>query len=525
MKTSQKKKKELNLVSLLISVFSTLFIIVGVLVIYYFSKGYRLNISERGIRKTGVLTVQAEPSSAQLYINGDSIGRTPRSRTLDVGLHSVTVRRDGYKEWTKRIEIEEEKSTPVYPFLVLQEPLLSNIWKSEATLSKYWTNEDKEYFIFLLEDNPEEYSLWTYRINAPIWNLNPNPIKILTLETNNIDLNISPNGELAIFKITQEEVENTYITELTGPILLDNLNPIDTLASSTYEINWSKDNRHIIMESEEQIVSLDTSSSTINTDLPSVLLEKEPDTQYIWSTDEEGFFYLLEPIHEEMEEEMEEKENGTYIYALRQFQPDGTNPLYTIEAVYFQKDRDYIEYYRENGDTYPEFSNSPQSTQTIGEIISFEVNQDANGVYITTDTSTYWYDISTNRYRMVCAYPTKLISFSPDSRKILFANGDYIYVFTLKKEEGNHSEQLGTAKVEGIKKEEVENLSWLSNSLYIHYTQDNTLYISEKDGDNKMETINTENILLHTVKNSRDYIVTLEFQEEQPLEINQYRIL
>ncbi len=514
----KKKNKEryVTIISLLLSIFSILFVVGGALTIYYFSKGYRVNISDREIRRTGVLTVQSEPSAAHLYINGNSIGRTPRSRTLDVGTHTVVVSKDGYREWRKNIEIVEEKSTPLFPFLLLEEPAPSNIWQSDGILKKYWINTHRDYFVFLLQDLEGQYSLWTYRINTPLWNLNPNPVQILHLETNNIELEISDNGVLAIARITENEIQKSYIVELTKPISLDNLDPIEVLDTSTYEITWSRDNRHIIMESAEEILSLDTSSPSVLADTTSILLEKEPETEYLWSTDKEGFFYLLEPLHT--------PEDKTYSYALKQFQPDGTNPKYTIETVHFQKNKDFIEYYRENGDSYPEFTNSPHSTQTIGEITYFEVNQDANGVYLSTDTSAYWYDISSKRYRMVCAHPAEIVSFSTDSKKVLFANGNNIYVFTLDKEDGDHTEEIGTKKVVGLRKDEVSNMAWLSNSTYIHYIKDNTLHISEKDGDNQVDILNMENIMIHTIKNNREYIVTLETQEENLVLINQYKI-
>lgn len=520
MKSPKQKKKNrernVTIISLMLSVFSILFVVGGALTIYYFSKGYRINISDREIRKTGVLTVQSEPSAAQLYINGDSIGRTPRSRTLDVGTHNIVVSKSGYRDWRKNIEIIEEKSTPLFPFLLLEEPILSNIWQSEGTVEKYWINDHKDYFIFLQQNLEGQYSLWIYRINTPLWNLNPNPIQILTLETNAVELEISDDGQLAIARITEAQEQKSYIIELNKPISLDNLDPIEVLDASTYEITWSRDNRHIIMESPEQIVSLDVTSTSALADTVSVLLEKEPETEYIWSTDKEGFFYLLEPLHT--------TEDKTYSYALKQFQPDGTSPKYTIETVHFQKNKDFIEYYRENGDSYPEFTNSPHATQTIGEITYFEVNQDTNGVYLSTDTSAYWYDISSKKYRMICAHPAQIISFSPDSKKVLFANGDYVYVFTLDKEDGDHTEEIGTQKVVGLRKDEVSNISWVSNSTYIHYIKDNTLHISEKDGENEANILGMDNIIIHTVKSNRESIVTLETQEENLIQINQYKI-
>lgn len=272
------------------------------------------------------------------------------------------------------------------------------------------------------------------------------------------------------------------------------------------------------MESSESILSLDTVNLDPQDDEPfSTLIEKEPDTNYIWTTDEEGFFYILEELHS--------PEDQTYIYALKQVQADGTNPKYTIERAFFQRNRDFIDHYRENGDRYPEFTNSPQSTQSIGEITSFKVNQESNGVYISTDISTYWYDISRNRYRLICAYPADFISFSPNSKRVLFSNGNNFYVFTLEKEEGDHTEKIGTEKVAGIRKDDVDNIHWLSNSTHLYYTMDDFLYISERDGGNRFDILEIDNVILHNIKDNREHIVTLEIgQEDVPLLINQYKI-
>ena len=517
MKETKKIKKEIDIISLLISIFSVLFVVGGALVIYYFSRGYRISISERSIRKTGVLTVQTEPSPAELYINGDDVGRTPRSRTLDVGINSISVKKNGYRDWNKQVEIVEEKSTLLFPFLILEEIAPLSVWERTGEVEKTWMSDNEAYFIFLIESETGERNLWTYRINSPVWNLNPNPVQLLTLtEEQDIDLEIAHNGQKAIMAITEEELENHYIVDLTAPILLEDLEPIaiPDIAESTH--SWSRDNRHLILESATEISSIDTTLLP-EIEEPSLLITKDADTNYIWSTDEEGFFYILEDLHTE--------EDETYIYALKQMLPNGQSPNYTTDKAYFQKETDYINYYRENGDSYPEFTTSPQATQAIGKITYFEVNQELNGIYIRTETSVYWYDITTDKYRMICTHPAQLISFSPDSRKLLFVNDNFYYIFTLEKEEADHTEEIGTKKVRNITKADTDQISWLSNSTYLYYVKENKLQISEKDGGNQMELLEIDPILLHTIRQNREYIVTLESSpEENSVLINQYRL-
>jgi hypothetical protein len=516
-KETKRIKKEINIVSLLMSIFSVLFIVGGALLIFYFSRGYRINISERNIKKTGVLTVQTEPSMADLYINGDDVGKTPKSRTLDIGTNSITVKKEGYRDWNKQVEIVEEKSTLLFPFLIFEQITPSSVWENTGEVEKAWISDNEAYFVFLIKDEIGQRSLWTYRINSPIWNLNPNPVQILTVtEEQDIDLVISHNGQKAIMTLTEEGQENYYIVDLTVPILPENLEPITIPEITESTLSWSRDNRYIILESTTEISSIDTTLLP-NVEEPNILVTKEPDVNYIWNTDEEGFFYILEDLHTE--------EDGTYTYALKQMLPNGGSPNYTIDKTYFQKQTSYIDYYRENGDSYPEFTTSPQATQAIGKITYFEVNQELNGVYIKTETSVYWYDITTDKYRMICTHPAELISFSPDSRKVLFVNNNNYYIFTLKKEEADHTEEIGTKKVKNITKEDTSQISWLSNSTYLYYVKDNKLQISEKDGENQMELLDMKSTLLHTIMQNREYIITLENDPEKiAVVINQYRL-
>lgn len=503
--------KKPRLIDYIFPVTSSIFVIVVSIFIYYFARGYRFNLTEREIEKTGVITVKSKPSSANLYINDDSVGRTPKSRTLDTGLHTISVWKEGYREWTKDVEIFEEKSTPLYPFLILEEIKKTSIWETDLPIVEQWEDQEKNSFIFLQQNSNEEYSLWTYRVNSPIWDLNPNPMEVITLDQQPESILISPNGELALLTLDDEETQ-TYLLELQKTNTQESLSPLSVSDLSNYKISWAKDNRHIVFESDVDIISIDTTTNT-----KYLLTKKEDDKKYIWGTDQEGFFYTLERL--------DTQEDSTYIYTLQQAELDGSDKRNTIDKIYLQKDSDeYIKHYQEGDSEYEPFTNSPESTQTMGEILSFEVKQDANGLYIKTDLCAYWYNIETEKYRMVTPHSADLIEFSKDSTKLLFGNGGNVYVFTIEKEEGDHTESLGSSKIPTLLTKDISNLHWLPNSTHISYAKSNQILISEKDGGNEEEIIPTENILLNTITNSLEYIVTLEKTEDNKYTINQYQI-
>lgn len=509
MKSPDGENIKITVLRLTLSIFSVVFVIGTSLLIYYFSKGYRLDFSKKEIRKTGVLTVESEPSGANYYINGENLGRTPRGKTLDTGIHTVSVWKKDYREWKKDVEILEERTTPIYPFLILENIQKTTLWESKFPIEKHWINKYSSHFIFLTQNEEETFTLWTYRINTPLWYLTNNPIQVLTLDSNDFDLQISPNGQLAILK-----TDNLYIIELQRTNILENLIPLELpLPAESYQISWAMDNKHIMLESEENILALDTSDSTVLT-----LVDKVQGEECVWTTDGEGFFYIVEVLHTEEEQQ--------YIYAFKQRKLDGNSEKYVIEEAYFQKDEEFVQHYRDSENEYPEFSNSPQSTQTTGQITALEVNQSAKGVFIQTTTSSYWYNIETQKYRMIAPYPGELLKLSPSLEEFFFVNEENLYTFRFKKEEDDHTRKLGLTRIDGLQKENVTGLNWLSNSSYISYIEDEKLFISEEDGENKQEIVSTENILLYSIKNSREYIVTLEIVDDEltPLTINQYKI-
>lgn len=509
MKAPKNETIKVNITSLILSIFSIVFVFGGSFLIYYFSKGYRIDFDGRELRRTGVINVQSEPSGANFYIDGENLGRTPRSRTLDTGIHNVSVWRNGYREWRKDVEILEERTTPIFPFLILEDIQKTTLWESEFSVERYWINRYSSHFIFLTSNDEETFTLWSYRINTPIWHLTPNPMAILSVESDKFDLQVSANGQLGLLK-----TDVYYVIEMQRVNDITSLEPLDIPLDQDYAIAWGNDNRHIILESESDILSLDTSRNIVHP-----LVEKDTEQEYIWTTDEEGFFYLVESLHT--------PEDEHYIYAIQQTRIDGANPRYTIERVYFQKDEEFTQHYRDNGDVYPEFKNSPQSTQTTGQITSLDVNQSARGVFIQTTTSAYWYNIGNQRYRMVSPYPAQLLEFSPNSELLLFANGENIYTFRFDKEDGDHTKTLGSRRINNLQKDQITGLNWLSNSSYLSYIKDDTLFISEKDGENIQDLIGTDNLLLYSVKSSREHIVTLEIEDGilgMNVVIRQYRI-
>lgn len=63
------------------------------------------------VRYTGTLTVDADPGG-RVFINRETVGNTPlRLPNLRAGAHLVWIERDGYRRWTRVVEVPAERVT------------------------------------------------------------------------------------------------------------------------------------------------------------------------------------------------------------------------------------------------------------------------------------------------------------------------------------------------------------------------------------------------------------------------------
>jgi hypothetical protein len=283
-------------------------------------------------------------------------------------------------------------------------------------------------------------------------------------------------------------------------------------ATEAYKISWSNDNNYLLLDSTEGVYSYDVKLNQITT-----LLEKAASQRYVWTTDEQGFFYIVEPTLDNLA--------NVYSYNLKQMNLNGTNAKYIINNFYFYKTDEYLSQYRTNGFTYSEFSSSPESTFSAGEITDINVNQQAQGVYIQTSLATYWFNIQNQKFMMISAYPATFIAFNQDHQRLIFKDEIQIAIFTFDKTEGDHTVDIGSKTVKNITDiSQVSNLSWLTDSLNITYLQDGVIYITDVDGDNKSYISKPGNLLSFLIRSSNNTLLTFTKDEENKLSITELEI-
>lgn len=509
MKKKKAPKKRKFDIPKYLPIITIVFVLILSAILFFLARGYIIDFESKVVKKRGVITVNPRPLQADIYIDGTTIGKISRSKSVDAGLHNVMLEKDKYHTWSKEVRVLPETTTIVAPWMILQEPMKSSIWDSERKYIKHWISEDESIALILLEEIDNTFSLWTYKLQNGILNLSDNPRKIWENPNQNFELLLSPNGTFALLSTSITDRNGGYLINTSEQFELLTSQIIDFKINNIDEIKWAKDNKHILIFSEGRILSYNLNSQMIYT-----IFSGNPVENYIWDTDKNGNFYLLDNLSKE--------NDAVYTYSIEQYGLDGTGEAYLISNISMQKDEKYIEYYRTTLFNYIPFTNSVINTQTVGQITSFQVNREIEGVFITTTSASYWYDNPSGTYMMINPYPSQILEFSKNNRHFLFESLGLLHTFTFKKLSTDPVEVTGTQQFENVTKENTPR--WVDNSTHLSYSKDASLYISEISGDNEIAVIPIENLLYYNIEATKNNILSFEKDIKGNFVINQYRI-
>ena len=505
-----KVKKHISTV--LFPVLYTFILCLIALIIYFYANGYRIDILKQEITQTGVINVGGNIYGAEIYLNNKLLGKTPKSTNLEVGDYDVLIKKDGYINWEKNITIQEGRSYPIEPYLVKQKPLFTTLWTSNGQIIKTWNNTAKSHILFLTQESENEYKLWRYNVDPSLLDFSDNPLTILNLNTQNFSITLSPSGLQALLSITN--ADNTTSQYIIDTQHLNNLSTLKALDSdlTKSQLYWSNDSSYLIAVSDSKIASYDIKQGT-SVDL----LTKNSSTTSVWATDTQGYFYILEKT--------DSSNDISNVYQVRQLNLDGSNSKYILSNIYFNKSDKYIQQYRTSNLSYVEFTTSPESTMASGDIALMNVNLEAQGIFISTNYATYWYNINTQKFIMVSAYPSTLIAYNETFYSLIYKDTNNIVVFTYNKIEGDPANSIGAKTIKNILDMNlVSNLDWLTNNEYVYYYEDGIIYTSDKDGENKSYITQTNNLLELADKTSNNSLITFTKDETGKLSITGIQI-
>jgi hypothetical protein len=122
----------------MIKIRSLLFLLTLIVVItigtfvFYYARGYRFDTEEFRFIPNGLLVTKSNPDGAQVFINGELKTATNANIFLPPGTYDVSIRKEGYIPWNKRLTVEKEIVTEADADLFRAVPSLSAVTFSSS---------------------------------------------------------------------------------------------------------------------------------------------------------------------------------------------------------------------------------------------------------------------------------------------------------------------------------------------------------------------------------------------------------
>lgn len=141
------------------------FVVGGTLIAIKFGNGYRPD-SASFIRGTGLLSANSFPPGAQVFIDNKLTTATDDTLNLSPGEYQVSIQKDGYITWQKKLNIEQELVTQTNATLFPSVVSLTPITQTGVTNVSPSPDGTKLAYIVGNSSTPAENGLYVYHLNG-----------------------------------------------------------------------------------------------------------------------------------------------------------------------------------------------------------------------------------------------------------------------------------------------------------------------------------------------------------------------
>lgn len=300
----------------------TLFFVGGLSTsVFLYARGYRFREGSLRLSSNGLLVVKSDPDGAQVMLDGELKTATNANISLAPGTYDVSIRKESYQTWNKRLQIEREVVTQVDASLFPSAPSLSAVTFSGATRAVPTSELTKvayEVPATLENINANEArgkaGLWLIELVSFPLGFTNEPRQITDADVSSASWIWSPDGR------------EILLTTRLGVFLVD----AGEFTSQNQLVNVASKKEDILLEWEkERKLKLETQLKKLPDELVNILDRKA--SVIVFSPDENKVAYTAngsEAIPEELipplpgastqKQERNIKEGHTYVYDIKE---------------------------------------------------------------------------------------------------------------------------------------------------------------------------------------------------------------
>jgi hypothetical protein len=281
----------------------------------FYARGYRFNSKDYKLDANGLLVLKSNPDSAQIYLNGELKTATNATLPLPPGAYDVTVRKDGFIEWKKRLNIQKEIVTESSANLFKSAPSLTALtFESVETPTPSHDYTKLAYIVPGNSANTASSGLWV------IENLN------LPLGFAREPKRITDGSLTGSSFVWSNDDSQILLTTAKGTFLLDAT--VFTSQAQRTNVAGLKDN-YLADWQELELKERDAKVGKVPDELKDILTRKS--SAVVFSPDEDMILYTASssatlqnnlirelPGASTQKQEREIKPNNTYVYDIKE---------------------------------------------------------------------------------------------------------------------------------------------------------------------------------------------------------------
>lgn len=426
----------------LILVLAILLFIIAAPVLVFFAMGYRFDFKNFEPIKVGMLIIESEPQSVDIYLNNRlEAKRTPaKISSLTPGNYKIKIQKDGFYTWKKTLRILSGRvNWASHVRLFYEKPNLTNLAENNKFSEVAYSSDQS--IAYLISNYAENRGVFKYNFgNNQLAKIFPkNDQENNYQQANFADLRLSVDGDYVFFNLENLGMKDYIIANETKDLSLNTL--------FGYEINnpiWSEKYNYIIYWLyNNNLYSFNTDTAAVPTVVSSGV-----------------FSFGL---------------NDNYAYLEK-----------------FEKNKYVLKRARENSlSTEEKIINSPENQ----EIIEIKPNPNNDLAFRTKNNSLYILRKEQNKLKAAKIFDSvKNYIWSKKENKLLYFNDNEIWFYELINNKNKipliHNEyEVNNANLIIRIGDTIQKANWFPDEEHILYSSMNKLYAIELDERNNKNSV------------------------------------
>lgn len=270
------------------------FFIISPIIILY-TAGYRYDFANHSLKQTGVISIDAEPNDAQVFLNQVQIKKKLPIRLTNraPGTYTISIKKPGYKDWRKDITVESKQTAYIKNVTLFKEALPVPIFEnSKDPLSAAYLSRDANYIMISVL---QEYNIYEIIL------LDVNTQKLFPILRTKSDIepeiSWSPFNDVALIKTGEKKETHWQIFTASAPELTKTYTyPLNQIQSC----QWSKNalSPTLYLREKERIKAININGERI------ISLA----TSTVWHVDSEENLWIFDDRENEIKQISKEQE-------------------------------------------------------------------------------------------------------------------------------------------------------------------------------------------------------------------------